>query len=183
MFKDNHLNITIQRNLKIVNYRDITSSLSNATYRPFCKPNNEIAYIHKELNHQPSILRQIPLSIELTYQKSISNKNKDTKQRKRKTIWFTPLPPYSKNVSTKVGNQFLKLINKHFPLHHKFYKLFNKNNFKVSYSCMPNMKNVINKHNKKKINPPKGNIARTCNCIRKYQCPLNEKCLTNNVLY
>ena len=76
---------------------------------------------------------------QLTYQKSINNKNKDTKRRKRKIIWFNP--PYSKNVSTKVGNQFLKLINKHFPRHHKFYKLFNKNNVKVSYSCMPNMKN------------------------------------------
>ena len=52
-------------------------------------------------------------------------------------IWFNP--PYNKNVLTKVGNQFL--INKHFPRHHKFYNLFNKNNVKVSYSCIPNMKN------------------------------------------
>ena len=82
----------------------------------------------------------------------MNNKNKDTKQRKRKVIQFNP--PCSKNVSTKVRNQFLKLINKHFP-----------------------------RHNKKAINPPKDNIARTCNCIRKHQCPFNEKCLTNNVLY
>ena len=47
---------------------------------------------------------------------------------------------------------------------------------------MPNIKNIINTHNKKIINPPKDNITRTCNCIRKHQCPLNEKCLTNNVL-
>ena len=64
LFNDNHLNITIQYNLKIVNYLDVTSNLSKATYRPFCKPNNEIVYIHKESNHPPSILRQIPLSIE-----------------------------------------------------------------------------------------------------------------------
>ena len=144
LFKGNHLNITIQCNLKIVNYLDVTFNLSNATYPPFCKPNNEIAYIHKESNHPPSILRQIPLSIEsrlskhssnekifkestqiyqealkksgynhqLTYQKSINNKNKDTNRRKRKIIWFNPTR--SKNVSTKVGNQFLKLINEHF---------------------------------------------------------------------
>ena len=118
---------------------------------------------------------------QLTYQKSINNKNKDIKRSKRKIIWFNP--PYSKNVSTEVGNQFLKLINKHFPRHHKFYQLFNKNNAKVSYSCIINMKNMINTHNKKRINPPKDNIARTCNCIRKHQCPHNEKCLTNNVLY
>ena len=48
---------------------------------------------------------------------------------------------------------------------------------------MPNIKNIINTHNKKIINPPKDNITRTCNCIRKHQCPLNEKCLTNTVLY
>ena len=45
------------------------------------------------------------------------------------------------------------------------------------------MKNIIITHNKKIINPPKDNIARTCNCISKQQCPLKEKCLTNNVLY
>ena len=44
------------------------------------------------------------------------------------------------------------------------------------------MKNIINTHNKKIIIPPKDNTARTCNCIRKHQCLLNEKCLTNNVL-
>ena len=136
----------------------------------FAKPTKKShIYIYKESNHPPSILRQIPLSIEsrlskhssnenlfkesaqiyqealknyvydhqLKYQKSINNKNEGTKQRKRKIIWFNP--PYSKNVLSKVGNQFLKLINKHFPRHHKLYKLFNKNNVKVSYSSMPNI--------------------------------------------
>ena len=45
------------------------------------------------------------------------------------------------------------------------------------------MKSIINTDSKKIINPPKDNIARTCNCIRKHQCPLNKNCLTNNVLY
>ena len=48
---------------------------------------------------------------------------------------------------------------------------------------MPSKKNIISMRNKKIINPPKDNIARTCSCIRKHQCPLNEKCLTNNALY
>ena len=38
---------------------------------------------------------------------------------------------------------------------------------------MPSKKNIINTYN----------ITRTCNCIRKQQCPINEKFLTNNVLY
>ena len=45
------------------------------------------------------------------------------------------------------------------------------------------MKNIINTYNKKIISPPKDIITRTCNCIRKQQYPLNEKCLTNIVLY
>ena len=48
---------------------------------------------------------------------------------------------------------------------------------------MPNMKNIINTHNKKIINPPKDNITRTCKCIWKQQYPFNEKCLTNKALY
>ena len=48
---------------------------------------------------------------------------------------------------------------------------------------MPNIKNITNTHNKKIINPSKDNITRTCNCVRKHQCPLNENYLTNNVLY
>ena len=53
----------MQCNLKIVKYLVVTFNLSSATYRPFCKANNEVTYICKETNHPPSILRQIPLSI------------------------------------------------------------------------------------------------------------------------
>ena len=74
LFKENNLNITIQCNLTIVNYLDVTFNLSNSTYRPFCKPNNEISYIHKESNHPPSIIKQIPLSIESRLSKLSSTK-------------------------------------------------------------------------------------------------------------
>ena len=106
----------------------------------FATLTTRITYIQKESNHSPSILRQIPLYIEsrlsrhssnqkifkestqiyqealkksgynhqLTYQKSINNKNEEIKQRKRKIIWFNQ--PYSKNVLTKVGNQFLNFL-------------------------------------------------------------------------
>ena len=51
LFKDNHLNITIQCNLKIVNYLDVTFNLSNVMYRPFCKPNNDHIYIRNQTTH------------------------------------------------------------------------------------------------------------------------------------
>ena len=79
--------------------------------------------------------------------KSKHNPNKKTKQknRKRNIIWLNP--PYSKNVATKVGHYFLKLLDKHFPRHHKLHKIFNRNTVKVSYSCTKNIKSIINYHN------------------------------------
>ena len=46
-----------------------------------------------------------------------------------------------------LGKLFLALLQKHFPWHHKYYKLFNKNNVKINYNCMPNMKSFIQNRN------------------------------------
>ena len=54
----------MQCNMKIVNYLDVTFSLNDGTYKPYTKPSNEIKYIHKDSNHPPSVIRQIPLTIE-----------------------------------------------------------------------------------------------------------------------
>ena len=64
IFKDHGLDIIIQCNMKVVNYLDVTFNLSDGTYKPYTKPNNEIKYIHKNSNHTPTAIRQIPLSIE-----------------------------------------------------------------------------------------------------------------------
>ena len=55
--------------------------------------------------------------------------------RKRQIIWFNH--GYSANVKTNVGKIFMRLVHKHLPCHHKYYKLFNRNNVKLSYSCIP----------------------------------------------
>jgi hypothetical protein len=72
--------------------------------------------------------------------------NKKTRSRKRKIIWYNP--PYSKNVSTNVGQSFLKIIDEEFPANHPLHKIFNRNTVKISYSCMPNIKQTIDGHNK-----------------------------------
>ena len=61
MFKENQLDIVIQCNM---NYLDVTLNLENSTYRPYKKENNQIKYINIESNHPPSIIKQLPLSIE-----------------------------------------------------------------------------------------------------------------------
>ena len=103
------------------------------------------------------------------------------RNRKRQIIWFST--PYSVNVKTNVGKLFMRLINKHFLRDHKFYKVFNRNNFKLSYSYMPSMKNVIRKHNSKTMENRKPTDSKSCNCRQKSDCPLNQNCLSECLVY
>ena len=212
-FEKHDLEIVVQCNLKIVDYLDVTLNLNNATYKPYRKPDAETNYVHVESNHPPSILKQIPKAIEkrisnlssneqifndaapyyadalqwsgynyqLNYQQS--NPNPRNKQRKRKVIWFKSL--YDRNVSTSIGKFFLNLIKKHFPKNHKFNKLFNKNTVKISYSCMPSVKSIINAHNKKILHPPpvENDNEQSCNCMVRENCPLENNCLAANIIY
>ena len=49
------LKITAESNLHVVNFI--------GKYKPYRKPNDDPLYINKHSNHQPSILRQLPTSI------------------------------------------------------------------------------------------------------------------------
>ena len=51
-------------NSKIVDYLDVTVTLTDGSYKPFHKPNCDINYKHTESNHPPSIIKQVPLSVE-----------------------------------------------------------------------------------------------------------------------
>ena len=64
LFKENKLDIVIECSMEIVNYLDVSINLSNSNYKPYHKPDNEVLYIHKDSNHPPSILKQIPTSVE-----------------------------------------------------------------------------------------------------------------------
>ena len=99
----------------------------------------------------------------------------------RKFIWFNP--PYSLNVKTNIDKVFLKLVRKYFPRSHKLSKIFNLNTIKISYSSMPNVKNLIKQHNSKILNKDRDKIQRPCNCRIKESCPLNGKCLHQCMVY
>ena len=77
----------------------------------------------------------------------------------------------------------MSLIYKHLPPHHKLHKFFNQNSVKISYSCLPNIKSMINAHNRKMLYPSPTIGRRTCKCINMSQCPLHQKCLNNIILY
>lgn len=62
-FKSLGLKITIQTNLKITNFLDLTLDLNSGKYYPFRKPNDTPYYVHKRSNHPPAILKNIPAAI------------------------------------------------------------------------------------------------------------------------
>jgi hypothetical protein len=172
------LKITAEVNHQSVNFLDFTLDLSDGSYRPYRKPNNDPIYVNSHSNHPPSIIRQLPESInkrisqlssdELSFNLSApvyeaalqrsnyhttlkynSSTNSNTTSRNRPRNIIWFNPPYSRSVASKVGKHFLHLLDKHFPRSNTLHKIFNRNTVKVSYSCMSNVKTVISNHNAK----------------------------------
>ena len=131
---------------------------------------------------------------ELKYVKSNGSAKRS---RKIDIVWFNP--PYSKNqhwkeptscglthhVKTNIGKEFLKLVAIHFPHHHQQHKICNKNNIKVSYSCMPNMAAIISKQSKIALQS-RADPHRTtppCNCRNKANYPLEGKRCKSSIVY
>ena len=98
-----------------------------------------------------------------------------------KETWFNPT--YSANVKTNIGKIFMKFVDKNFPHQHKYYKIFDRNNIKLSYSCMRNMNNIIQKHNSKIMKSPAPFTTKTCNLLRKTNCSMDGKCLFECLIY
>ena len=73
IFKESGLSITIECNLKSVDFLDVTFDLVNNTYKPYPKLSNEPQYINKQSNHPPNVLKQLPKSIEKRVSENSSN--------------------------------------------------------------------------------------------------------------
>ena len=78
IFKHNSLQITIEDNKKVVDFLDITLDLRTAIYKPYKKPykkpNSNFTYFYKQSNHPPSIIKNLPKSIN----KRLSTNSKNT---------------------------------------------------------------------------------------------------------
>ena len=192
IFSEHGLRITALANQKSVNFLDVNFNLETDLFRPFMKPNDTPMYVHKDSNHPKTILENIPLSVNRRlssisanedvfnaaippYQEALKKSGYDfqlkfeppqirggRKNRPRKIVWFNP--PYSCNVKTNVGAQFLSLLNKHFPKDHPLHKVINRNNIKVSYRCMPNLKQKIAMHNRRVRTSNQPEVNPGCNC-------------------
>ena len=181
---------------------------------PEMSPNTPL-YVHSKSNHPPSIIKNIPESINRrlleissnagvfdeaakSYQEALGKSGYTFKlqfkppqtslpksNRSRNIIWFNP--PYNRNVKSNIGRQFLRLIDQSFPVGHKLRKIFNRNTLKLSYSCMPNVTQIISGHNKtilrKAAQTPQDQATKTCNCRKKDECPLKGTWLSEGVIY
>ena len=63
IFKECGSNITIQTNLKIVNFVDVEMNLDTGTYWRYRKPDNMPVYINRKSNHPPTIIKEMPKTI------------------------------------------------------------------------------------------------------------------------
>ena len=117
-------------------------------------------------------------------------KNRGSKKKKKRSkpvTWFNP--PYSMNVATNVGQEFLKLIDKHFPPGNILHSVINRQTVKVGYRCLPNMGAQVNKHNQKILknadNKKENRPPPSCNCqkSKKSDCPLPGECNQKGVIY
>ena len=53
LFKDEELSITIETNLSVTDFFDVTLDLSRGKYYPYRKPNDKPLYINASSNHIP----------------------------------------------------------------------------------------------------------------------------------
>ena len=90
-------------------------------------------------------------------------------------IWFNP--SFNNQASPNIGKAFFYLLRKQFPINHRLYKIYNKNNIKVSDNCTRNLENIIAAQNNKLINqhesPPK---IQPCNCRNTNSGPSSGNC-------
>ena len=212
IFSKNGLRITIEVNKRTVNFLDVTLDLKNGTRRPFSKPGNIPLYVNSKSNHPPRIIQNIPKSINqrlseissdkesfeqaaplyqnalhisgynhtLSFSSQSARPSSSRKNRPRNVIWYNP--PFSRNVATNVGQSFFKILDEEFPTNHILHKIFNRSTVKISYSCMPNLRQKINAHNKSILHSTH-DLPKSCNCREPANCPLNGNCLQSSVIY
>ena len=166
---------------------------------------NQLLYINKQSSHPPTITKQLTWIIsrrisdtscgkqyldkaapEYNNATKISDFYENTeftstipprRNRNKKIIWFNP--PYSVHVKRNIGRIFLQLIDRHFPRHHNYRKLFNRNSIKICNSLHANMANVIRNHNTRLLKCPFPTDIKECICRWKPECPLDKNVFLN----
>ena len=214
MFKEEFgLAITLETDLTVVNFLDVTFDLHNEKFYHYRKPNDQPVYIHNDSNHPPHVTKQLPGNInkrlneiscnkesfdtfKVDYEKALADSHlhskltyaapsgaETAKPRTRKRNIIWFTPPYSAALTINLGKEFLKLLDKHFPRNHPLHKILNRKTVKISYSCTANMQAIIQSHNRKLMSTQSRNNEARCSCQVKPTCPVPGECTRSKVIY
>ena len=212
-FKECGLSITIQCNLKSVDFLDVTFDLYNNLYKPYRKPNNKPIYINKQSNHPPNVLKQLPKSIakrisDTSSSKDIFDKSISIYQNAlyesgfKEELKYTPSDTsFQEENDQRTRRRKIIWFN---PPYSKSVKTnIGKNFLHLLVKHFPTnnkMHKIFNKNTVKVsyscmknmdsiISGHNHNILNPkqrsfgCNCRKKDSCPLNGECLTPKVIY
>ena len=214
LMKSAGFDITIDAGSKSTNFLDVSLNMTRESFQPYRKPNSKIQYVHHESNHPPHILKGLPKMVQKRLsslsidKKAFDNTKEDyeaalmrsaykestlefeepppkpsTRNRRKRAIYFNA--PFCTSVKTNIGREFFKILDRNFMTDHRYYKLFNRKTVKLSYSCMPNLKAIIQGHNRKLLENNNSDLPdETCNCRNKKDCPLEgANCRQENIIY
>ena len=172
---------------------DVTLDLSTGVYKPFMKKNDHPVYVNTHSNHPPLVLKNIPMGVnrrltkissckevfdaaKTPYQEALNRSGykhvleyaptqelgPKKKNRKKSVTWFNP--PFSLNVMSKVGKEFLTLLDFSFPSN-PLHKPFTRQTVKTSYTRMPNMAQAVAGLNSKIMREDRPLVEQPgCNC-------------------
>ena len=218
IFEENGFRIEIKVNKQVADFLDVTFDMKNESYQPFTKENHNPVYVNKSSNHPPSILKNIPLSVNdrlsrlssskeifdeaaKPYQRALndsgynhvlefkdmseclSSEPKRKRNRSRRITYFNP--PFSLNVETNIGKEFLDIV-RNFPRNSPLHQIINTNCIKLSYRTCKNMESELARHNNQVLQneedlhpPPRCN----CQAALKPSCPMPGYCTASCVVY
>ena len=74
LFGEHNLRITVETDKTTTDFLDVTLDLTENTHAPYRKPNDTPLYVHVDSNHPPSVIKQIPKSINARLSKISCNK-------------------------------------------------------------------------------------------------------------
>ena len=161
---------------------DIIKAVPEGINKRLSKISSNEEIFKRAIPEYQAALKRSGHSYQLTYKPEPNKSSKDKcRTRPRHITWYNP--PFDMNVKNNVGRIFLGIVNSSFPEGHALKPIFNRNTLKLSYSCMPNVKNAIDAHNKAQLKKPAAEPPQNCNCRDKPNCPLNGGCRAKGIVY
>ena len=74
VFKNIGFDVTIEANLFVTDFLDVTLDLQNESHKPYRKPNAHTVYVNSKSNHPEHVLKHIPVAVNNRLQKTFVTK-------------------------------------------------------------------------------------------------------------